>query len=111
MVHITGDGYLKFDRLMEFSKGIGFEFDNFEPQPIFNLIQKTSSEVRGDITDEEMLKTFNLGWGFAVIVEKTEENSVVESFKKTAVGAERIGRVTDSGHIVALYKGKKIALK
>ncbi len=111
VVHITGDGYLKFDKLMEFSKGIGFEFDNFAPQPIFNLIQKTSSEVRGDITDEEMLKTFNLGWGFAVIVEKTEENGVVESFKKTAVDAERIGRVTDSGHIVALYKGKKIALK
>ncbi|MGD8507141.1 MAG: AIR synthase-related protein, partial [Candidatus Bathyarchaeota archaeon] len=67
-VHITGDAYLKFDRLMQFSKGIGFKFDNFKPQPIFELIQKVASETGAPITDEEMLKTFNMGWGFAVIV-------------------------------------------
>ncbi|MEM3642209.1 MAG: AIR synthase related protein, partial [Candidatus Bathyarchaeia archaeon] len=33
-VHITGDAYLKFGNLQKFSKGIGFEFTNFKPQPI-----------------------------------------------------------------------------
>ncbi len=70
-VHITGDAYLKFDSLTKFSKGIGFEFDNFNPHPIFELIQKTASELGCVIADEEMFKTFNMGWGFAIIVDKT----------------------------------------
>jgi len=109
-VHITGDAYLKFDRLMKFSKGIGFEFDNFEPQPIFELVQKTAAEVRGAVRDEEMLKTFNMGWGFAVVVDKNDEESVIGSFQKTGVKTERIGNVTSSGKIVALCKGKKLEL-
>jgi phosphoribosylformylglycinamidine cyclo-ligase len=110
-VHITGDAYLKFDRLMKFSKGIGFEFDNFKPQPIFDLVQKTAPEVRGAIRDEEMLKTFNMGWGFAVVVDKTDEDGVTDSLEKSGVKAERIGKVTDSRKIIALYKGKKIELR
>lgn len=111
LVHITGDAYLKFGRLMHFSKGIGFEFVNFKPQPIFRLIKETAPEVRGPITDEEMLKTFNMGWGFAVIVDKSNTDSVIDNFEKDKVKAEQIGRVTDSRRIIAFYKGKKIELK
>lgn len=110
LVHITGDAYLKFNRLMMFSKGIGFEFDNFKPQPIFKLIQDTSSEVRGPITDAEMLKTFNMGWGFAVVTEKGERDSVMDSLEEDGVEAEQIGKVTDSRKIVAIYKGRKVGL-
>ncbi|MDH5389784.1 MAG: phosphoribosylformylglycinamidine cyclo-ligase [Candidatus Bathyarchaeota archaeon] len=110
-VHITGDAYLKFNGLMNFSKGVGFEFNNFKPQPIFELIQKTASAVRGAIKDEEMLKTFNLGWGFAVVVDKTNEDNVTDCFEKSGVRAERIGKVTSSRKIVALYKSKKIELR
>jgi len=109
-VHITGDAYLKFDRLMKFSKGIGFEFDNFKPQPIFELIQKTASEVRAPITDDEMLKTFNMGWGFAVVVNKGDIEGVIDSFERDKVQAEQIGKATDSGRIVAFYRGKRILL-
>lgn len=111
LVNITGDAYLKFDRLMKFSRGIGFEFDNFKPQPIFRLIQETASELRRPIQDEEMLKTFNMGWGFAVLIEKTDEESIIKSFRKDRVEAEQIGRIIDSEKIIALYKGKKILLE
>ena len=110
-VHVTGDAYLKFDRLMKFSKGIGFEFTNFRPQPVFELIQKTAPEVRGVITDGEMLKTFNMGWGFAVVVDKNDEDNVITVFEKCGVEAERFGEVTVSGKIVARYKGKKLELR
>jgi len=110
LVHITGDAYLKFDRLMMFSKGIGFEFDNFKPQPIFKLIQDTAPEVRGPITDEEMLKTFNMGWGFAVVVDKSERDSIIDSLEKDGFEAEQIGKATDSRKIVAIYKGRKLGL-
>lgn len=110
-VHITGDAYLKFDSLMEFSKGIGFEFNNFKPQPIFGLIQKTASELGGKLTDEEMFKTFNMGWGFAIIVDKTDKDKVIDILEKDSVQAETIGYVTDSEGIKIVYRDRKIFLK
>jgi len=110
VVHITGDAYLKFDRLMKFSKGIGFKFSNFKPQSIFKLIQKTAETV-GGITAKEMLKTFNMGWGFAVVVGKQEHEDVLDSLEKSEVQAEVIGEATSTGKIVAVYKGKKLVLK
>ncbi|RLI16428.1 phosphoribosylformylglycinamidine cyclo-ligase, partial [Candidatus Bathyarchaeota archaeon] len=110
-VHITGDAYLKFDRLTRFSENIGFEFDNFKPQPIFGLIQRTASELGGVITDEEMFKTFNMGWGFAVIVNENDEDEAVKVVEKNGVQAEQIGRVTESKGIRIFYKDKKIILK
>ena len=110
-VHITGDAYLKFNRFMEFSKGVGFEFNNFKPQPIFDLIQKTAAELKRPISNEEMLKTFNMGWGFGVITKKEDQDEAIGHFKKSGVEAEKMGTVTSSSRIVAQYKGKKIQLQ
>jgi phosphoribosylformylglycinamidine cyclo-ligase len=109
-VHITGDAYLKFNKLMKFSKGIGFKLNNFKPQPIFEILQKTAEE-KGGIADEEMLKTFNMGWGFAIIVDKTARDDILEILEKRKMEAEPIGEVTSSKKIVAVYKGKKLVLK
>jgi phosphoribosylformylglycinamidine cyclo-ligase len=108
--HITGDAYLKFDRLMQFNKGIGFDFDNFKPQPIFTLIQEVAKQLRRPISDEEMFKTFNMGWGFAVVVDKAEREETVDLLEKNGVEADEIGRVTRSGEIVVHHKGEKITL-
>ena len=108
-VHITGDAYLKFRRLMEFSKGIGFEFTNFKPQLVFELIQETAV-ISGGISDEEMLKTFNMGWGFALVVNKCDEDDVIGILGRDGFEAAVIGKVTDTGRIVAFYKGKKLTL-
>lgn len=110
-VHITGDGYLKFNRLTQSSKGIGFEFNNFKPQPIFELIQKTASQLGGAITDEEMFRTFNMGWGFAIVVDEAGRDKAIDVLEKTGTQAEEIGHVTDSEGVKILYKGRKIALK
>jgi phosphoribosylformylglycinamidine cyclo-ligase len=109
-VHITGDAYLKFGRLAKFSKHIGFQFDNFDPQPIFGLIQKTAAELGGVLADEEMFKTFNMGWGFALVVDKDDADRAVTILKKTRVQAEQIGQVTDHEGIRIKYKKKKITL-
>jgi phosphoribosylformylglycinamidine cyclo-ligase len=110
-VHITGDAYLKFDRLTRFSKGVGFEFNNFKPQPIFELIQKTASELGSVITDEEMFKTFNMGWGFAIIVKKVDADDAIEILEKNEAKTELIGYVTDSGRIRISYRNEKIIIK
>ena len=109
-VHITGDSYMKFQNLANYSPGIGFEFDNFQPQPIFGLIQKTAAELGFHISDEEMFKTFNMGWGFGIIVDKTEIDKAMNTLERENVNPERIGRVTDKKTVEIAYKNKKMVL-
>jgi phosphoribosylformylglycinamidine cyclo-ligase len=109
-VHITGDAYLKFGNLTRFSKGIGFEFDNFDPQPIFGLIQKTASELGGKVTDEEMFRTFNMGWGFAIIVEKANGDSAVDILEGNGIEAVAIGNVTRTEGIGMVYRKRRMLL-
>ncbi len=109
-VHITGDAYLKFNKLLQHSKGVGFELNNFKPQPIFHLIQK-AAETRGGITDEEMLKTFNMGWGFALVVDMEAQDDVLDLLEASRVEADLIGEATSSGRVVAIYNGRKLVLE
>jgi phosphoribosylformylglycinamidine cyclo-ligase len=110
-IHITGDAYVKFDRFMKYSKDIGFEFTNIKPQPIYELIQQTAAKIGCMISDEEMLKTFNMGWGFGVILEKDDVDEAINVLEKNGTEAEPIGTVTNSGKIVAYYNDKKLQLR
>ena len=109
-VHITGDAYLKFDRLARFSKDIGFSFNNLKPQPIFDLLQKTAVALGRKITDKEMCRTFNMGWGFAMIIDKADRDQALDILEKNDVQAEEIGSVTDSEGVRISYKGRKLVL-
>lgn len=109
-VHITGDAYLKFNNLRHFSPGIGFEFHNFKPPPIFGLMQKTALELGYTITDEEMFRTFNMGWGFAIIVDKEETDEALNKLEKAGAQPEQIGKVTSTEGITIHYQNKRIIL-
>jgi len=102
-VHITGDAYLKFKKLDK--NCLGFEFDNFKPQPIFNLIQEV-----GKISNQEMFRVFNMGWGFAIIVRKKDVDKILKLLKIQRVKAGVIGRVIKERKIIINYKNKKIIL-
>jgi len=106
-VHITGDAYNKFNNLSSYSKGIGFCFDNFKPQPIFSLIQKTAAELGYTITYEEMFRTFNMGWGFGIIVDESEIDEAMNALQQECVNPECIGRVTNKEHIVEVHYQKR----
>jgi phosphoribosylformylglycinamidine cyclo-ligase len=109
-VHVTGDAYSKFYNLKNFSPGIGFRFDNFNPHPIFNIIQQTAQEIGLRITDEEMFRTFNMGWGFSIIVDKTDAQRALSILEKTSVQPELIGTVTSTERIEILHKNSKVVL-
>jgi phosphoribosylformylglycinamidine cyclo-ligase len=91
-VHITGDAYLKFRKLSNH----GFEFDNFKPQPIFGL-------MKGHVPIEEMFKTFNMGWGFAVVIGKEDAEDALQLLKSSEV----LGKVVKRG-ITIKYEGSRI---
>lgn len=105
-IHITGDAYLKFEKLFPFNPKIGFNFNNFNNLKIFELLQNTARELGKKITDEEMFKTFNMGWGFAIVVDKKDKDDILDRAK-----AEEIGHVTNSHGINVIYKGRKIKLE
>ncbi len=106
-VHITGDAYLKFNNLANYSPGIGFEFNNFKPHPIFGLIQKTAADLGFIISDEEMFKTFNMGWGFAIVVNKADIENTLNTLKHAGENPEIIGKITNKQKVVEIdYKTK-----
>jgi phosphoribosylformylglycinamidine cyclo-ligase len=109
-VHVTGDAYLKFNNLVRFSPGIGFVLDNFKPHPIFGFIQKTALELGYTVTDEEMFRTFNMGWGFAIIVARTDAEKALSALEKAGAQPEQIGTVTDKQKIVVRHGNKKLVL-
>ena len=109
-VHVTGDAYMKFNNLATVSPGIGFEFNNFKPKPIFGLIQKTAAELGFTVTDEEMFKTFNMGWGFGIIVDKIEIDKAMNMLEENSAKPEVIGKVTDRQTVEIKYQNKKMVL-
>ena len=110
VVHITGDAYLKFGNLSRFSPGIGFKFTNFNPHPIFSLIQATAKDLGYTLTDEEMFKTFNMGWGFAIILDKKDKQEAISILKNNNSEPSEIGEITDTNKIEIIYKNKKLVL-
>ncbi|NLE06219.1 MAG: phosphoribosylformylglycinamidine cyclo-ligase [Crenarchaeota archaeon] len=109
-VHITGDAYTKFNNLARFSKGIGFIFENFKPQPIFSLIQKTAAQLGLTITDEEMFTTFNMGWGFGIIVDKEDQDKTIDILEKADAKPEVIGKITNTPQVTIKYGTQKLCL-
>jgi phosphoribosylformylglycinamidine cyclo-ligase len=110
-VHITGDAFTKFNNLANYSTGIGFKFNNFKPQPIFSLIQKTAAELGYTITDEEMFRTFNMGWGFGVIVDEKDIDKAMSVLEQSKMNPERIGKVTNKERVVEIeYQNKHMVL-
>ncbi|MBF0540063.1 MAG: phosphoribosylformylglycinamidine cyclo-ligase [Nitrospirae bacterium] len=74
MAHITGGGIT--DNLPRtLPKGLGAEIDrsSWEVPAIFRLIQE-----KGNIADNEMLKTFNMGIGFMIVVDKEDAEKISE---------------------------------
>ncbi len=78
LAHITGSGFLKLGRITD----LGFDIYNpLAPNEIFTFLQE-----KGNITDEEMYKTFNMGMGFAVVIPRSEEQEALRITQGTIVG-------------------------
>lgn len=85
LANITGGGLRNFIRLKE---DVEFKIDSpMEPPVIFNIMAEM-----GNVTDEEMYQTFNMGMGFAVVVPEDQETDVLKSLNKV-VKAKVVGIV------------------
>ncbi|MFN3528004.1 MAG: phosphoribosylformylglycinamidine cyclo-ligase [Candidatus Altarchaeaceae archaeon] len=98
LAHITGGGYRNLLRLTRY----GFELDNLpdlneEHTKIFKKIQEY-----GNISDEEMYNTFNMGIGFCVIVNEKDAKEILKNFE-----CRKIGKVIDEHKVLIRISREK----
>lgn len=87
LAHITGGGWTgNVPRTLPAGLGVEVEPGSWPIPPVFNLIQQ-----RGDIADEEMTRTFNLGVGMTAVVPA----ALADAALGTVPDACRIGRVVE----------------
>lgn len=85
LAHITGGGWEgNLPRTLPVGLGVEIETGTWPVPPIFSLIQH-----RGDIADEEMMRTFNVGIGLTAVVPAALADAATGSIGE----AHRIGSV------------------
>ena len=87
--HITGGGfYENIPRmLIEDTKAV-VRKDSYEIPAIFKLMAKT-----GDIREEMMYNTFNMGIGMVIAVDKSDVSKTLEALKSSGESAYEIGYI------------------
>ncbi|UPM42568.1 phosphoribosylformylglycinamidine cyclo-ligase [Halocatena salina] len=76
--HVTGGGWTNLPRMGAFRYVIT---DPFEYQPVFEFIQ-----TEGNVTDEEMHRTFNMGTGFVAALPSDDAESIVKNTDGRIIG-------------------------
>lgn len=85
IAHITGGGfYENIKRLLPPEISCIIKKSAWRPKPIFRLIQRL-----GNISDEEMFRTFNMGMGMVLFVAPERKKLVLEAIP----GARVIGKI------------------
>jgi phosphoribosylformylglycinamidine cyclo-ligase len=87
LAHLTGGGWEgNLPRTLPAGLGAEVETGSWVVPPIFSLIQQ-----QGDIADEEMMRTFNVGIGMTAVVPDAAVDTVLLALPE----ARRIGRVVE----------------
>ncbi|WP_135854633.1 phosphoribosylformylglycinamidine cyclo-ligase [Halorussus salinus] len=81
--HVTGGGWTNLSRMGEFRYEIA---DPFDAQPVFEFVQQ-----EGNVGDEEMHRTFNMGTGFVVALPEDDAESLADETDGRIIGEVREG--------------------
>ena len=94
--HITGGGIKdNLSRIIPTGKCAEIKLDKIKIKIFFSFLKKNK------ISDEEMLKTFNCGVGFVLIIKKNNFNKIKKYFKKK-FEPYIIGKITNGNYKVKL---------
>jgi len=88
--HVTGGGWTNLTRMGPFRYEIN---DPFDAQAVFEFVQ-----AEGNVDEEEMHRTFNMGTGFVAALEEDDAEAVVEDSED----AQIIGTVQEGEECVAV---------
>ncbi|MEM8606490.1 MAG: phosphoribosylformylglycinamidine cyclo-ligase [Myxococcota bacterium] len=92
MCHVTGGGLPEnLPRVVPAELGIDLRTSAWKPDPLFGLIQS-----RGNVADDEMRRTFNMGVGFVALVSHADAAPLVAALTELGERAALIGQVTSA---------------
>jgi phosphoribosylformylglycinamidine cyclo-ligase len=92
LAHITGGGISEnLPRVLASGLNAEIDLSSWRNPPLFNWLQK-----QGNITEQEMLKTFNCGIGMIVCVAAEEEAAAIEILRSQGEQVFSIGRLVES---------------
>ncbi len=96
MAHLTGGGfYENIPRVLPSDCSVTIERRTWPVPPIFTLIQE-----RGNISDSEMYRTFNMGIGYVIIVSPEQAPALAHRLNAVGESAYIIGNVHRGVHEV-----------
>jgi len=89
MAHITGGGITEnLPRVLPKGVGAVIELGSWPNQPIFEHLQQL-----GNVPQEEMLRTFNMGLGMLLVVPSAKFKKAVSVLDKIGEKAYTVGRI------------------
>ena len=96
--HITGGGfYENVPRMLPEGKRAVIEKDSYEVPAIFKLMQK-----KGDIDDQMMYNTYNMGLGMVLCVDPADVDKTMEAVKASGETPYVVGKIEDGEKGVTL---------
>ncbi|HEX2912378.1 MAG TPA: phosphoribosylformylglycinamidine cyclo-ligase [Chloroflexia bacterium] len=86
LAHITGGGFRKLAKIVPAGLEAEIDFATWPRPELFKLIQEL-----GNVDEDEMRRTFNLGIGFAAVVPAAEANSIAHIFEQAGETVYQVG--------------------
>lgn len=102
LAHITGGGFTKLKRL---NPQVDYVLDKMPP--IYGIFKQIQSD--GNVTFEEMYRTFNMGIGFCLIVSKNIANEVIKELVQQKTKGKIIGTIKRNGSGQTFVKTEDMA--
>lgn len=94
--HITGGGFHEnIPRMLQENMHAEIDPDSWEIPPIFKFIQQ-----EGDIVEDEMFNTFNMGVGMMVVIREKDVEQAVQILKEAGEDAKVIGKIVEGSRRV-----------
>jgi len=98
LAHITGGGLPEnIERILPESCKAVIDCNSWEPNPAFNWLTSLDR-----IDQDEMFKVFNMGIGFAMIVDSNSADAILEKLKENSVESWKIGDIQSGQRAVQL---------
>lgn len=100
MAHITGGGLTEnLPRVLPAELSAQINLDSWDLPPIFAWLQQ-----QGNIAQSEMLRTFNCGVGFVVVIPKDKANQAIEVLKEQGEHVWQIGQIVRRDELAVVYQ-------
>ncbi|MBC8226746.1 MAG: phosphoribosylformylglycinamidine cyclo-ligase [Gammaproteobacteria bacterium] len=98
IAHITGGGFKEnIVRILNKNSNAMIDSSSWDRPPIFQWLQE-----KGNITDDEMLKTFNCGIGMAIIIDRKDQDEVIKNLSLSGHKSFVIGEIKSGNQTVTI---------